>query len=103
VLIDATFRQEKQRRAFLDAAVRWGVPAALLVCRAAPATVRQRLEARRGDASDADWSVYTQAAGLWEEAAEPTRAALHEIAMDGSAEQSVSRALAILRERGLAG
>jgi aminoglycoside phosphotransferase family enzyme/predicted kinase len=66
VLVDATFREERQRRAFLDAARAWGVPALLLLCRADLETVRARLASRRGDASDADWAVYLQLRERWE-------------------------------------
>jgi predicted kinase len=54
VLVDATFREESWRRAFLEAAARWGVLAALLICRADPDIARTRLERRRKDVSDAD-------------------------------------------------
>lgn len=66
VLVDATFREERQRTAFLEMAVRWGVPTGVLLCEAKPETVRTRLEERREDASDADWSVYLQVAQQWE-------------------------------------
>jgi predicted kinase len=40
VLVDATFREERWRQAFLAAAARWTVPAVLLLCRASPDIVR---------------------------------------------------------------
>ena len=43
VLIDANFREERRRLALLDAARRWGVLAAILVCRAPAEAVRGRL------------------------------------------------------------
>ncbi len=49
------------------ARVRWGVLAGILVCQAEPETVCDRLKNRRGDASDADWTVYLQLATHWEE------------------------------------
>jgi uncharacterized protein len=101
VLVDATFREEKHRRAFLEAAARWGVPAAVLLCQAEPETVRRRLEQRRGDASDADWSVYMQAARGWEEAGTLTRPFLHVISSEGSPEEALSRTLEALRSLGL--
>src|SRR5262249_18525635 len=73
VLVDATFREEKSRRPFLEAARRGCVPHIMLLCRAEPDVVRQRLESRRGDASDADWNVYLQAALRWEEPSASTR------------------------------
>ena len=50
VLVDASFREESKRRDFLEAAERWGVPAVLLLCRACPSAVRDRLAAGRGGA-----------------------------------------------------
>jgi aminoglycoside phosphotransferase family enzyme/predicted kinase len=101
VLVDATFREEGRRRTFLEAAVGWGVPAAILLCEADPATVRRRLEARRGDASDADWSVYTQAAARWEDITPATRPALHRVSTEGDGGQTQARALEALRRAGL--
>jgi aminoglycoside phosphotransferase family enzyme/predicted kinase len=101
VLVDATFRDEAQRRAFLEAAVRWGVPGLVLLCRARPETVRARLAARRGDVSDADWAVYLQLAAAWEEPGPEVRRVLQEIATDGSREDAPDRALGRLREEGL--
>jgi predicted kinase len=68
VLVDASFRQEKWRRAFLEAATTWGVPVVLFLCRAEPELVKERLAGRRNSASDADWLVYQEAARRWEEA-----------------------------------
>jgi len=87
VVVDATFRLESQRRLFLDAARRWGVPGMLLVVQAEPALVRQRLATRRGDASDADWAVYLQLAGSWEETSLPNTCRLD----GGQAEAEVIR------------
>jgi aminoglycoside phosphotransferase family enzyme/predicted kinase len=101
VLVDATFREEQRRRTFLEAAVRWGVPGCLLLCRAAPETVRRRLEERQGDASDADWSIYLQVAESWEEIGPTTRRMLREVSTEGSPAQSLARALAMLRNIGL--
>jgi uncharacterized protein len=98
VLVDATFREEKNRRGFLEAAARWGVPAGVLLCKAEPQTVRRRLEQRHGDASDADWSSYLQAAERWEEAGALTRPFLHAISTEGRPEEALSRALEALRQ-----
>jgi predicted kinase len=103
VIVDATFREEQQRRNFLEAAVVWGVPAYLLLCRAEPETVRQRLAKRQGDASDADWSVYQSLAETWEEIGATTRSFCHVIATDGAPEEALSRALEVLRQCGLQG
>ena len=52
VAVDATFRAERRRRAFLELAERLGVPALFLVCRAPAEEVRRRL-ARRKEARSA--------------------------------------------------
>jgi aminoglycoside phosphotransferase family enzyme/predicted kinase len=103
VLVDATFREERQRQAFLEAAVRWGVPGEMLLCQAGPETVRRRLETRHGDVSDADWSVYLQVAEGWEEMGALTRRRLHVVSTDEHPEQVVARALEALRQAGLYG
>jgi aminoglycoside phosphotransferase family enzyme/predicted kinase len=101
VLVDATFREEKRRQTFLDAAVRWGVPAGILHCEAGPETVRRRLAERQGGASDADWSVYLQLAGKWEKFGPKTGQACHSVCTEGSAEEVLSQALEGLRRFGV--
>jgi uncharacterized protein len=66
VIVDATFAGESHRTLFLAAADQARAPAVLLVCRADPALVRERLRARRGDASDADERVYDELVEKWE-------------------------------------
>jgi aminoglycoside phosphotransferase family enzyme/predicted kinase len=101
VIIDATFANETWRNAFLDLAQCYGVPALFLVCRAEPEVVKTRLANRKNDVSDADWSVFVQAAARWEQPGERSRAGLREIATDGSLESGVDRALQYLRSLGL--
>ncbi len=101
VLIDASFREDTRRRLFLDAARRWGITSCLILCKADPEVVRARLDHRRGDASDADWAIYQQAAREWEELSPQTRQVAHLIQTGGSREQSLAQALEILRECGL--
>jgi predicted kinase len=101
VLVDATFRTNSNRRVFLDAARDWGVPARLLVCRADPEVVRMRLERRRDDASDADWSVYLQSASRWEELSSSIVPLTREIATGGALAESLAQSLEALREVGL--
>src|SRR5262249_3595441 len=79
-------------------AERWGVPGLLLLCQAEPAVVRARLENRQGDASDADWSTYRQAAAEWEQPGPLTQPAVREIDTSLGREQALSRALDTLRE-----
>jgi aminoglycoside phosphotransferase family enzyme/predicted kinase len=66
VIVDATFAEERYWAAFLGQADQLAVPAVFLVCRADPELARQRLRARRGDASDADERVYDEMAAKWE-------------------------------------
>jgi uncharacterized protein len=103
VLIDASFRAEAKRNLFLRAAIRWGVPGLMLLCRAEPDVVHDRLRARREDASDADWPVYLQAAQRWEPFSPRTRRWVREIITDGGPDQALGQALRELREQGLAG
>ena len=83
MLIDASFRDETRRRLFLEAAHRWGVAGCMMLCRAEPDVVRRRLEHRRGDASDAGWTIYEEAARRWEEPGATTRDVSHMIDADG--------------------
>jgi aminoglycoside phosphotransferase family enzyme/predicted kinase len=101
VPVDGTFRAEKKRQTFLETAVRRGVPAVMLLCQAKPETVRRRLEARQGDASDADWSIYLRVAGEWEEISKTSAHALHAISMEGTPEQGLGLALEALRQSGV--
>jgi aminoglycoside phosphotransferase family enzyme/predicted kinase len=101
VLVDASFAEEAKRRAFLDLAARLAVPALLVVCRAEPDVVRQRLGGRRGDVSDADWFVYRQAAVRWEEPGPLPLPALRDLPTGGTREQSLAGALDLLREHAL--
>jgi aminoglycoside phosphotransferase family enzyme/predicted kinase len=101
VLVDATFREDRRRRAFLEAAARWGVPAVVFLCQAPPEVVRARLAGRRGDASDADWPVYQLLAGRWEEPGAFTAPFVRRLLTDDSREHVRARALAGLRDLGL--
>ncbi|MFV8752267.1 AAA family ATPase [Nannocystaceae bacterium ST9] len=64
-LVDATFVDADRRREFVEAAIEWGVPAHLLITEAPAELIRERLAARTGDPSDADWAVYQAAAARW--------------------------------------
>jgi aminoglycoside phosphotransferase family enzyme/predicted kinase len=101
VVVDATFREECRRQTFLEVAARWGVPGVLILCGAEPDTVRRRLEDRRADASDADWSVYQLVAKRWETPGALTQQALHSISTDNDPEQVLAGALKVLCNLGL--
>ncbi len=103
VLVNASFRDESHRRLFLDAARRWGVAGRMLLCRADPEVIRRRLERRRGDASDAGWAIYLEAARHWQEPGATTRDISHTIDADGPPAPVLDQALGALREAGLMG
>ena len=73
VLVDATFRDESHRRRFFELAAKWSVPATLLLCQTDAAVVRNRLEKRKNDVSDADWAIYLETALRWEPSGPSTR------------------------------
>lgn len=100
VLIDATFQEERYRQQFLDAAIRWGVPLLFLVCEAQPETVRARLATRRGDASDADWTIYQLASERWEKPGPQMERHTCTVRAEASAE-AVREALQALTDAGL--
>lgn len=103
-VVDASFQEEAKRRAYLDAARAWGVPAVLLICETPAEQVRRRIE-RRGEgaeASDADWEIYRAVAERWEEPEEAATHAMRRIDTSGAAQESLQEALAALGELGLA-
>ena len=73
----------------------------MLLCRADPAAVRERLASRRGDASDADWEVYRQVVERWEEPGPQTRAEIQVVDTSGGPEESLRAAMVVLSESGL--
>jgi hypothetical protein len=97
VLVDASFRDAKMRQAFLEAATNCGVPTVFLHCQADQETARARLEARRNDVSDADWSIYQQIAESWVKPGLLTERRLCEIPTNASREDALSRAIQVLR------
>jgi aminoglycoside phosphotransferase family enzyme/predicted kinase len=101
VIVDASFREESQRRRFLEAAAHHGVPAVFFHCQADPAIVRQRLTSRTGDASDADWSIFEQAAQAWQSPTESTQRLTTTIDTGASNEAALAAALDVLRAKHL--
>jgi aminoglycoside phosphotransferase family enzyme/predicted kinase len=101
VVVDASFREESWRHAFVEAAGRLSAPTVILHCRAEPEAVRQRLDNRRGDVSDADWTVYQAAAERWDDFGPATRLLVAELPPAGDAAAVLAQALAELRRRGL--
>ncbi len=96
-LIDATFRDEAERTRALDAAHRGGVPGLLLICQADPAVVKERLDRRRNDASDADWAIYLETARRWEPSAPRTERLAHVINSGQDSPTPLDQALEVLQ------
>ncbi len=95
-LIDATFRDEAERTRALDAAQQWGVPGLLLICQADPAVVKDRLDRRRNDASDADWAIYLETARRWEPLAPRTERLAHVINSGQDSPTPLDQAIEVL-------
>lgn len=102
VIIDASFRTERQRQRFLATASRWDIRVLFLICQAHPEEVRARLEARRTDASDAGWSIYQQAAAHWDELSAATLRVTRVIETDHGTSAAVEAAMEALRAREVA-
>jgi aminoglycoside phosphotransferase family enzyme/predicted kinase len=98
VIVDAVFGRAHGRLPFMNAAGKLGLPALFLVCTAQADTIRNRLEKRRADPSDADWSVYQNAAKKWQPAA---HGSFIDIDMNGAPESGVQAALLALQAEGL--
>lgn len=101
VIVDATFIERQRRQPFYDLTLRSGVPLVSLVCQADEATVKARLAARRGDASDADWSVYLHAAERRDPPQDDELRWTRAISCGESAPSACHQAETVLREAGL--
>jgi aminoglycoside phosphotransferase family enzyme/predicted kinase len=101
IIVDATFADETKRQDFMRAASAWAVPVVWFVCKASEACVRERLAARRGDASDADFAVHETLREKWDGASQFSRSALVEIDAEIEPSRTTDQALSALRERGL--
>jgi uncharacterized protein len=101
VIVDATFREEKKRRMFFDAARQCSVPCIMLQCQARPETVRQRLQNRHGDASDADWAIYQKFVEQWETSDEHSGQTYLAVSTEGMPDEGVAQALEVLRQENL--
>jgi aminoglycoside phosphotransferase family enzyme/predicted kinase len=101
-VVDATFADETQRQAFLRTATALSVPVVWFVCQAGRERVRERLAARRGDASDADFGVYEILRQRWQPASPSSRAMLVEIDAEQDPARAAAQAVSVLRQRRLA-
>jgi predicted kinase len=101
VLVDGSFGAEGNRREFLAVAERLCVPSILLLCQVNAEVAEERIGLRRGDASDADQYTYRRAAENWQPIGPFTRRALREVSTAGTREESLARAVEMLRREGL--
>lgn len=100
-LIDASFRSDARRHDFFALARRWGVRTLMLECRAAPEVIRERLHQRRGDASDADWAVYQQAATEWQSPNPASQRLMRLMDTTAGSPENIAPAMTALRHFGL--
>ncbi len=101
VIVDASFREDSRRRLFLELARRMCVRRLFLCCETEAALVRQRLENRRNDASDADSLIYGRMSDRWQSLGALAQTCHRTIGTNVSEQQAVSQALHVLREMGL--
>ncbi len=102
VLIDASFKEERRRLAFVAAARNWGVPIRILVCTSPPTVVRERLAQRTHDPSDADWTIYQHVRETWEPPGPMTTPLTDEVDTRGTPLESLALAVSLLHRHGLA-
>jgi hypothetical protein len=101
VIIDATFQRDQDRQTFLQLAIDCGSRAIWLECTAPAEITRQRIDARHGDASDADWSVYQLVSSRWQPASEQTERFHQRIETGASGESACDAAMIVLRQSGI--
>jgi predicted kinase len=99
VIVDATFKDSKQRALFMDGAAKAGVPAYFIECRLDEETARRRLidRAKRGDdVSDATWETYQRMCGEFQALSEIPEAQHFEIETEHKLLDDLDRLEAIL-------
>jgi aminoglycoside phosphotransferase family enzyme/predicted kinase len=101
VMVDASFVEEDKRRSFLELGSRLALPVLFIQCQADTEVVRLRLRNRHGDASDADWQIYQEAAKRWEEPGSEMLPILRRVESSETEEQTLAQALKALRDSGL--
>lgn len=101
VIVDATFQSDAHRQSFLQMAIDCGVRCLWLECIAPAEACRQRLDARTGDASDANWDVYRTIQTQWEPASAFTERFHATVDASGSPVAPLSAAREVLRAHSL--
>lgn len=102
VLVEASFREERRRKSFLQRAQRLRVPAIFIECQAEETEIRERLSRRSGNVSDAGPDVYEAARRNWDAAGPEVEAIRHPILTGGSPEETHRAAIELLKREGLA-
>ena len=101
VMIDATFQKDSDRLGFLQLAMDFGARGLWLECTSAADVTKQRLDARRSDASDADWSVHQLVRDRWEGASEGTKRFHVTIETGRSSREATESAMSVLQHNDL--
>jgi len=99
VIIDATFKRDQDRRAFIDLGRQLHVPVQWILCCTDPTTARRRLQTRHGDASDADEHIYDHVAASWEPPSTAAEAICDRVDTTGDPSMVLDLAVARLVER----
>lgn len=102
LIVDATFQRDQDRKAFLQLAVECGSRAVWIECLAPMEITRGRIEARHGDASDADWSVYQLVSSRWQPSSELTERFHRRVDTGASGEKACDVVVGLLRKLGMA-
>lgn len=101
VIIDANFREEHHRVDCIELARRLAVPVVLFYCLTRPEIAKSRLQSRRQDPSDADWTVYQKAVETWEPFTADTERVVLTICTDGPPESVLNETTQELAQIGL--
>ena len=101
VIVDATFREDRWRETFLEAAQGLCARCLFFLCQAKPETMRERLASRHGDASDATIAVYEDMQKHWQPAGAKIRLVTHPISTEGAPETALNLATAVLAKEQL--
>ncbi len=101
VIVDATFQHEETRQRFIQLAIECGVRCVWIECTAPSDVAQRRLDARHGDASDADWSVYQIVASQWDLPTKRTSRFHATVDTGGMATSALYDAKVVLRQFGM--
>jgi len=101
VIVDASFREDARRRAFLSLAADLRVAGVFLELEAPPDRVRDRIVSRTSGPSDADENIYAAAAARWEPVSGLSGARTRRVDTGQSPAWSVEQSVAHLREAGV--